>query len=427
MQSPAKTNAQLAAENAELRASLAEAEETLRAIRSGEVDAIVVTGAQGEQIYSLEGADHSYRVLVEEMSEGALIVAADGTVLSANPRFAEMVGLASGQVVAADVSRWIVPELRTALQALLEESGPGRFRGESVLVTEAGTVMPIGVSASRLGWSDMPGCLGLVVSDITQIKRAEAQVRKTNASLESLVEHRTAELKAVNEELEAFAYSVAHDLRTPLRAIDGLSLLLLEDYTDKLDEEGLDSLRRVRDAAQRMGQLIDDLLMLSRVTRSSLVIEAVDLSAIAHAAAAALRQAAPDRPVDLSIAAGMVARGDAGLIRIVIENLLSNAWKFTGKQAAPRIEFDAQHGSGEQVYRLRDNGVGFDMAYADKLFLPFQRLHAGSEFPGTGVGLATVKRIITRLGGQVRAEGAEGRGATFYFSLPDSDMTGEPT
>jgi light-regulated signal transduction histidine kinase (bacteriophytochrome) len=235
--------------------------------------------------------------------------------------------------------------------------------------------------------------------------------------LERRVRQRTAELEAVNEELDAFTYSVAHDLRGPLRSIDGFGQALLEDCGDQLDDTGKKYLRYVRESANRMAQLIDDLLRLSRVTRSSLCRQSVDLSVLARSVAARLEHTQPDRHVELAIQEGLVAEADAALLEVVLENLIGNAWKFTMKRPVARIEFGAQRSGPPLVYFVRDNGAGFDMAYANKLFGVFQRLHAAHEFEGTGIGLATVQRIVRRHGGHVRAEGAVGQGATVYFTL----------
>ena len=243
--------------------------------------------------------------------------------------------------------------------------------------------------------------------------------RDTNERLIALNEtlrQARAAAEAANRELEAFSYSVAHDLRAPLRGVDGFSLALLQDYGDKLDDEGCDYLRQVRESAQRMGRLIDDLLALSRVTRSELTREPVDLSGLAQTVAGQLQRANPDRQVDIVIATGMVVDGDARLLRVALENLLGNAWEFTGKQAEPRIEVGVS-ANGDATYFVRDNGAGFDMAYASKLFAAFQRLHSADEFEGTGIGLATVQRIINRHGGHIWATGEVDRGATFYFTL----------
>jgi signal transduction histidine kinase len=259
--------------------------------------------------------------------------------------------------------------------------------------------------------------IGTQIGQYLQRHRAETELRQFNADLEQRVAARTAELEAANQELEAFAYSVSHDLRAPLRTINGFSQAIDEDYGHLLGEDGVDSLRRIRDAARRMGVLIDDLLRLSRVVRSELRREVVDLSRMAEAVVADFQKGAPDRQVAVSIAGGLAAVADERLIRVVLENLLANAWKFTGRTPGARVEFGAVWLNGQRVYFVRDNGAGFDMAYAGKLFVPFQRLHKATEFEGTGIGLATVHRIIQRHGGRVWATAAVGQGATFFFTL----------
>ncbi|HSN99466.1 MAG TPA: ATP-binding protein, partial [Candidatus Nanopelagicales bacterium] len=226
---------------------------------------------------------------------------------------------------------------------------------------------------------------------------------------------------AANRELESFSYSVAHDLRAPLRAITGFSEILLDDYKDRLDDRGQQYLSRIGAAAQRMSSLIESLLALSRVTRAEAHAEPVDLSQLARAVVAQLQESQPDRRVDVVIGDLPQVIGDRQLIRVLLENLLGNAWKFTGKRDGARIELGCAPGEdGAPVYLVRDNGAGFDMKHAPKLFTPFQRLHTATQFQGTGIGLATVHRIVQRHGGRIWAEAAVDQGATFYFTLPTS-------
>ncbi len=257
-------------------------------------------------------------------------------------------------------------------------------------------------------------------AEIVDRQQAQQQAQELNQGLQQAV----IELRSVNQELETFSYSVSHDLRAPLRSIDGFSQALLEDCTDRLDDAGHDYLRRIRTASQRMGHLIDDLLTLSRVIRSEMKREAVDLSRLATQIVRDLQQSQPDRRATVTIQPGLVAQGDSRLIQVILENLLNNAWKFTAGRSHANISFGrdesaiATTNSPQTTYMVRDDGVGFDMAYENKLFSPFQRLHSVTEFPGNGIGLATVQRIIHRHGGKVWAEGIREQGATFYFTLP---------
>ena len=263
---------------------------------------------------------------------------------------------------------------------------------------------------------DIVGALAVGL-DISDRLRAEQDIRALNSSLESRVADRTRELQEALEELESFSYSVSHDLRAPLRSINGFSLAVLERSGDRLDDEGRSYLERVRSATQRMGKLIDDLLALSRVGRTELIAEPLDLGKMAQDQAEALKEGDPGRQVEFVVAEDVTGFGDQRLIEAVMENLIGNAWKFSSKHSTARIEFGKQEQNGETVYFVKDQGAGFDMEYSDKLFLPFQRLHPTGEFEGTGIGLATVKRIIQRHGGRIWAEGEVEKGATFYFTL----------
>lgn len=263
--------------------------------------------------------------------------------------------------------------------------------------------------------------------DITERERAAARVQALNRDLERRVAERTRQLAAANRELEAFAYSVSHDLRSPLRSMDGFSQALLEDYADRLDGEALDFLQRIRAASQRMASLIDDLLTLSRVSRSEMQVTRASLSELALEVVEELREAEPERDVDVVVAPDLEVAGDARLLRLALQNLLGNAWKFTRGTAGARVELGARGQDGETVYYVQDNGAGFDMQYADKLFSPFQRLHTEAEFEGTGIGLATVRRVVRRHGGRAWAEAEPGAGATIFFTLQGQSTAEEST
>jgi hypothetical protein len=271
-----------------------------------------------------------------------------------------------------------------------------------------------------------------ISTDITEWKQAEHEARTLAAELETRVRNRTAELEASNKELDAFAYTVSHDLRAPLRSLHGFSQALLDDYADKLDEDGRDYLSRLQANVARMGHMIDDLLNLSRSTRVELVRRDVDLGAMAHEIAEELAAADPERRVKLIVRDGLRAHTDPDLLCLLLRNLMANAWKFTGRNKDPVVEVDRCERAGETLFVVRDNGAGFDMQYADKLFTAFKRLHPAAEFEGTGIGLAIVARIVHRHGGRVFAEAVPDKGASFYFSLEaqmseQAEQAGRPT
>ncbi|MCC6862708.1 MAG: PAS domain S-box protein [Bryobacterales bacterium] len=373
-----------------------------------------------EDITALRQAEAARRRLAAVLEATSDLVASyepDGRVLYLNAAARALLGIGPqddvSQMKIADIHPdWAAARLvETAIPAAIRD---GVWSGESALQTRTG--QEIHVSLVIVAHSSHRGELryfSVIARDITQRKQAEEEIRKLNQELRE----RVSQLDAANRELEAFAYSVSHDLRAPLRAIDGFSEALLEDHGDQLDAQGADYLRRVRAASQRMGQLIDDLLMLSRVSRAEMYRSEVDLTALAQSIGDDLRGEDPARQVDFAVQPGMLANADPRLLRIVLENIFGNAWKFTRKQNRARIEAGSTVRGGKLFYFVRDNGVGFDMAYAGKLFTPFQRLHGAAEFEGTGIGLATVQRIIVRHGGEVAAESTLGQGATFFFTL----------
>ncbi|HYU30036.1 MAG TPA: ATP-binding protein [Gemmatimonadales bacterium] len=291
--------------------------------------------------------------------------------------------------------------------------------------TTASTRQDYSVRAPKFGEDELGMLTDAFNQMLGRIEEQKQELQQHAKILEQRVAERTgqlekraAELQAANSELDAFAYSVSHDLRAPLRSIDGFSQVLLEDYATQLGDQGRDSLQRVRAASQRMATLIDDLLKLARVTRVEMRTEQIDLSGLARDVVAEIeRTTTGERQVEFVIAPGLEAQGDSRLLRVVLDNLLRNGWKYTAKRPQPRVEFTAQDENGDRVFVVKDNGAGFDMQYADKLFGVFQRLHSAAEFEGTGVGLATVRRIINRHGGRIWAEGAVDQGASFYFTL----------
>jgi PAS domain S-box-containing protein len=310
----------------------------------------------------------------------------------------------------------VVPEDREAFKASFEEA----FRTNRFLMEcriHRGIDQELRwISAQGLVYRDRegkPARLMGIVADITDRKQGEQEKERRREELS----RSNAELAAVNKELESFSYSVSHDLRTPLRTIDGFSQVLIEDCAGQLDDAAKSHLQRIRAATQRMGALIDDLLNLSRISRAELSMQNVDLSALVRSVASELQAAHPERCVELQIEDGLRASADAGLVRIALENLMDNAWKFTSKRGLAHVEFGATPVNGAVAYFVRDDGAGFDPVYASRLFGAFQRLHSVTEFEGTGVGLATVQRIVRRHGGRIWAESAMDRGATFFFTL----------
>jgi PAS domain S-box-containing protein len=350
--------------------------------------------------------------IINTVREPLISLNQDLRVVTASRSFYEFFKVSSEETVGQLIydlgnKQWDIPKLRELLETILPEKATfDDYEVEHDFTT-------IGRRIMLLNARQIERVLGkeriilLAIEDITERKELERGVVKARDAAE-----------AANKELEAFSYSVSHDLRTPLRSIDGFSQVLLEDYQDKLDDTAKSYLDRVRKATQHMGRLIDDMLKLSRVTRSEFHHESVDLSTMVRAIAEELQQNNPDRAVEVVIREGVFVNGDPTLLKIALENLVNNAWKFSSREARPQFEFGTTVKEGKTACFIRDNGVGFDMAYVDKLFGAFQRLHTSLEFPGTGIGLATVRRVFNRHGGQVWVEAEVGKGATFYFTLP---------
>jgi PAS domain S-box-containing protein len=349
--------------------------------------------------------------IVESSEEAIIGKTLQGVITSWNHGAEQIFGYSAAETVGRPLSLLIPAAYEEEEAAILSFLAKGEVRRlDTVRRRKDGRKIDVSVTISPV--RDAQGrVVGIsnVARDITERRQNEEALARAKDAAE-----------AANSELEAFSYSVAHDLRAPLRGMNGFAQVLLDEYEDKFDEEGKDWLREILLNAQKMGALIDSLLSLSRVTRSEIKRESVDLSAVCRAAAAQLDAAEPQRTVEWVIEDGLRAACDPVLARALLENLLGNAWKFTAKVPVARIELGATEKEGAHAFYVRDNGAGFDMAFAKKLFAPFQRLHTVAEFPGTGIGLATVQRIVRRHGGQTWAEGAVDAGATFYFTLPST-------
>ncbi len=410
---------------------LADAAPDLRALRGilvlgliaalllyGIAAALAHTGTRARRIADALTEDYRrsearFRSAMEYSAIGKVLLDSNGAIVEANPAFGRIVGHAPASLAGRALES-LFDDLDANDHHELEAEGV--WRGMRRVQREDGSVRHVHVTYSRVPGNVGQDITGLAqMEDVTERMLAEARVHALNRTLEARVALRTRELMRANQELESFAYSVSHDLRAPLRAIDGFSRILAERYGERLDEAGQGYLARVRRAAGRMGELIDSMLQLSRLSRSALKIEQVDLGRLAQEAVEELQAGEPEREVEVDIEPGLQVSGDASLLRGLVGNLLGNAWKFTRKREDARIRF-GRNDAGE--FYVRDNGAGFAQEYVDKLFRPFQRLHNEEHFAGHGIGLATVHRIVERHGGSIRAEGRVGEGATFYFTLP---------
>jgi PAS domain S-box-containing protein len=378
-----------------------------------------------EEIVERKQTEEKFRALLEAAPDAMVIVDSQGKIVLVNAQTETLFGYPREELLGQNVEI-LVPEPLRAHHAKHRTgfSGDPHVRPMGVGMElngrrKDGTLFPVEISLSPLKTEE-----GLLVTsairDITERKRAEEEIRRLNAALEQQIAERNEQLiqlQAVNKELEAFSYSVSHDLRAPVRAMNGFTQILLADYSGQLDNMGRHFLKRLQNSSERMSELIDGLLQLARVSRTDIERTRINLSALAQDIAQELQQTEPERKVEFEIQENITANGDVRLLRALLENLFNNAWKFTRNTANARIEVGEQRQEDHLIYFVRDNGVGFDMKYADKLFTAFQRLHGTDEFEGSGIGLATVERIVHRHGGRVWAEGSVMRGATFYFTL----------
>jgi PAS domain S-box-containing protein len=383
---------------------------------------VLAFGAFGLHAMKRKGnAETKLQRLIGSMPDALVIVNAEGKIISSNEQTGKLFGYTERELERESMALLVPERLRQAQRQYY--AGFFSQRGDRAMETtleicglrKDGREFPIEISTKPLV-AEKGLLVTSAIRDISERKQAESQISQLNKELRD----RAAELESANKEMEAFSYSVSHDLRSPLQNIDSFSQILVEEYANRLDTDGRDYVQRLRSSCQHMEDIIDALLVLSNMARHEVVLDRVNLSSLAKAVAAELAQKDPDRLVDWVIADGLAIEGDSRLLRVVFENLFGNAWKFTGKRPRARIEFGAlPQSNGARTYFVRDDGAGFDMTRAGQLFVPFKRLHDPSQFRGTGIGLATVQRVIRRHHGKIWAEGAVDRGATFCFTLAD--------
>jgi PAS domain S-box-containing protein len=400
-----------------LRVRLEEAEETLRAIRRGDIDGLVVQGGQGSQVYTLRGADESYRTLVEAMNEGAMILDDRETILYANRRLAEMLRSPLSGVIGARLEAFVPSDLRNAFRTLLEESETGPQQQETLLRASDRSLVPVQMSASPVRFEGVTG-LCILVTDLTEQKEREAVRNAEQRAAQAEIQRHATELEASNRELEAFIYSVSHDLRAPLRHIHRFSTLVQEDYAETLALEARDFLSRVTSSAERMDRLIEGLLVYSRVSRGEIALRVVETSAIVEEVLRQLPEEIRESRGQITVEGPLLpVWGDVLLMTQAVNNLISNALKFVAPGATPRVRIRSEDRGSTVRFWVEDRGIGISAQNRDnKLFRVFERL-GGDQYPGTGIGLAIVKRAADRMGGNVGVESEAGKGSRFWIEL----------
>jgi len=397
---------------------------------SGSIFAVVLILACGawavRSLHQQSKAQEKLGRLLGSMPDALVIIDAEGRIISSNARMEKLFGYTERELQGERMALLVPERFRQVQRQYYAGHLSGRAAGpadsaEMWGLHKDGREFPIEISTSPLN-NDRTLSVTSEIRDISERKKTEQQISKLNRELE----RRARELEATNKELEAFSYSVSHDLRSPLQNIDSFSQILLDEYANRLNADGRDCVQRLRASCGHMEDIIEALLALSNMSRSELIVDQFDLTALANAVAADLKLKNPDRLVDWIIGENLTAEGDAQLMRVVLENLLGNAWKFTANRPRARIEFGAlPQSNGARTYFVRDDGAGFDMMRVKNLFAPFKRLHDQTEFKGTGIGLATVQRVINRHHGKIWAEGAENQGATFCFTLGDDTPNGK--
>ncbi len=412
MRNETKSKRQLIEETEQLRRRIAELEGAT---------------AKSDRVHqALRDSEARWRAMIEHAFDGISIVSPEGVTLYTSPSAYRLMGVTPEEVTGKSILEAIHPEDRPRLIQNMERllQTPGGMHSDSYrFLHKDGSWHVIESTGKNL--VDDPRIGGIVVNyrDITERRKAEEAIKRLNEGLEAQIAERTAELRKAIAELDSFAYAVSHDLRSPLNVIQNYAQMLLESEPIRHDPRAGERLQHILSATRRMAAIIEGLLVLSRATRAEMMIEPVDLGAIAREIDAQLRMEQPERKVTFLVSGDLRAAGDERLLRIALENLLRNAWKFTSKSPSARIEFGVMDQAGEKVYYVRDDGVGFNMEQADTMFEAFKRLHPRTQFEGAGIGLATVKRVILRHGGRIWAHGSPGEGATFYFTLPPAQRS----